>query len=229
MRAPRAALGLILGQSAPLPSATPAQAALRLLAAGPHPKTGRRVGRRGLHPRPSAATVQSRLLSRLDLDITPGRGLAAEAALVLAGPGASLPPRARAGRPGRSGRDRQAGVAFQPRRNRLERHKLPPCPSWTWCRDPSGTRSPEEAAGSRPPWPPGPLRSSRRSHKAGSAAGEVHDSRPVTSGGRLDRSVPAPAMWWATPPMGSPPPSRTGCCFGPTPTRSPPVAPHRAW
>jgi hypothetical protein len=64
---------------------------------------GPAVGRRGLHPRPSAATVQCRLLGKLDLAVAPGRGLAAEAALVRAGPGASLPPWAKAGLPGRTG------------------------------------------------------------------------------------------------------------------------------
>ena len=61
MRAPKAASGLVPGKSAPWATATPAQA-----------ETARPVGRR-FHPRPSAATAQSRLLSKLDLEITPGR------------------------------------------------------------------------------------------------------------------------------------------------------------
>jgi hypothetical protein len=38
-------------------------------------ENARPVGRRGLHPPPFAATAQSRLLSKLDLEIAPGRGL----------------------------------------------------------------------------------------------------------------------------------------------------------
>src|SRR5215218_10843717 len=118
MRAPRAASSLIPGESAPLPTATPAQAALRHLTAGPHPKLpGRWAAEGSIHghppPRRNPAAQQA------DPEVTPGRGLAAEAALVRADPGASLPPRAPAGLPVGPGDDRQAGVALQPRRNRL--------------------------------------------------------------------------------------------------------------
>ena len=41
MAAPKAASGLIPGKSAPVPTATPAQAGLRHLTAGPHPETAR--------------------------------------------------------------------------------------------------------------------------------------------------------------------------------------------
>src|SRR5215218_7419636 len=89
MRAPNAAMGLVSGKSAPVSTATPAQAGLRHLAAGLN-RTCRPVGRRGLSPQPSAAMAQPRLPGKPDLHHA-RRGLAASAAVVSAGPGASLP------------------------------------------------------------------------------------------------------------------------------------------
>jgi hypothetical protein len=70
MRAPKAASCLVPGKSAPLPSPTPAQAALRHLAAGPHPKLpGRWAAEGSIHGRPPprrdcACSASSMLRSR---------------------------------------------------------------------------------------------------------------------------------------------------------------------